>query len=342
MLYELKNIQRIFEGRTVLNISQLSIEAGKIYTLIGPNGAGKTTLLNLLAFLDEPSSGEFYFDGEPVRFSAGSLLAARRRVVLLDQYPILFTGPVWKNVEYGLKVRGVQACERRARVIEMLDLVGMQHFLEADAHKLSGGETKRVALARALALRPEVLLCDEPGANVDKENQEIILSILGKINAAEKTSVIFSTHYLSQGRSLADHTLMLEHGALSDMVHENVYRAVVLRREHGRVQCQLAGRLLLSLPEHIVPSSSDNLKFQIDPDGIVVVSGGDFHQAGQMLSGLVVQVNQDRGRVRICLDVGLKLFFFLSMTEYLKKPPVIGSKLTVVLPDSSLRCGSSW
>ncbi len=342
MLYELKNIQQVFAGRTALNIVQLAIEAGKIYTLIGPNGAGKTTLLNLLAFLEEPSSGELYFHDERVAYSSGSLLGLRRRVVLLDQYPILFTGPVWKNVEYGLKVRGVAASERRTRVIEMLDLVGMQHFIEAEAHKLSGGETKRVALARALALRPDVLLCDEPGANVDQENQEIILSILSKINQTEQTSIIFSTHYLSQGRSLADHTLMLEHGSLSDMVHENVYRVRVVRHENGRVFFQLTGGLLLSLPDDRVPSSAENIKLQIDPDAIFVVASGDGNVEEQRLSGHVVQVNQDRGRIRICIDVGVKLYIFLAMTEYLKNPPAIGGKITVALPDSSMRCGSSW
>lgn len=342
MLYELKDIQREFKGRIVLNIPQLTIERGKIYTLIGPNGAGKTTLLNLLAFLDEASHGELYFNGERVLFSSAHLLNMRRRVVLLDQYPILFTGAVWKNVEYGLKVRGVPAGERRERVAEMLDLVGMHRFIEAEAHKLSGGETKRVALARALALRPEVLLCDEPGANVDKENQESILAILQKINATEKTSVIFSTHYLSQGRSLADHTLMLEHGTLAGMVHENVYRASVQRRENGRVYCQVSGRILLSLPEHAVPSAAENLKLQIDPDGVVPAPGEAVPQAANVLTGHVIHINQDRGRVRIGLDLGLKLYFFLSMAEYLKNPPVIGGKLTLAIPDDSLRCSSSW
>lgn len=342
MLYELKNIKREFKGRVVLEIPELAIEQGKIYTLIGPNGAGKTTLLNLLAFLDEASHGELYFNGERVLFSSAQLLSMRRRVVLLDQYPILFTGPVWKNVEYGLKIRGVPARERRERVAEMLDLVGMHRFYEAEAHKLSGGETKRVALARALALRPEVLLCDEPGANVDKENQESILAILQKINTTEHTSVIFSTHYLSQGRSLADHTLMLEHGTLAGMVHENVYRGIILRRENGRVHCQVAGRILLSLPEHAVPPEAENIKLQIDPDGVALMTGGQACKAENMLLGHVIHISQDRGRVRIGLELGLKLFFFLSMTEYLKNPPVIGGKVMVAIPDDSLRCSSSW
>jgi tungstate transport system ATP-binding protein len=338
MLFELKNLQRRYQGKVVLDIPSLEIEAGRIYTLIGPNGAGKTTLLNLLAFLDEPSRGDLFFHGKRVVFASKKLLSMRRQVVLLDQYPILFTGPVWKNVEYGMKVRGVPANQRHPRVIEMLDLVGMQDFYHADAHSLSGGETKRIALARALALRPEVLLCDEPGANVDKENQEIILGILGTINETEQTSVIFSTHYLSQGRSLADHTLMLEHGTLADIIHENIYRALIIERENGRVRCQVAGRQLLSLPEAIVPPGQTAFKLQIDPEDIHISTEKEASPTTNIVTGHVININQDRGRVRIGLSLGLKLYFFLAMKEYLKKPPVIGSKLTVTLPDSCLRC----
>jgi tungstate transport system ATP-binding protein len=341
MLYELNNVMREYKGRVALNIPHLEIEAGKIYTLIGPNGAGKTTLLNILAFLDQASSGELRFVGERVAYSAKQLLALRRRVVLLDQYPILFTGPVWKNVEFGLKIRGMGKAERQQRVHDVLDLVGMKSFVEADAHKLSGGESKRVALARALALRPEVLLCDEPGANVDKENQEIILSILSRINGTEKTSVIFSTHYLAQGRRLADHTLMLEHGMLSTMVNENIYRGLVIKRHNGRTECQLAGRFLLSLPTEMIEGNIKDFKLQIDPEGIVYAPEyDDSMDNNNIVTGHVEQINQDRGRVLIGLDIGIKLFFFLPMAEYLKQPPVIGSKVTVALPDSSFRCTS--
>lgn len=337
MLYELKNIVREFKGRKILDIPELWIEAGKIHTLIGPNGAGKTTLLNVLAFLDKPDSGNVQFAGEQLTYSAKQLLSLRRRVVLLDQYPILFTGPVWKNVEYGLKVRGISTAEREGRVKEMLALVGMQRFVEADAHKLSGGETKRVALARALAVRPEVLLCDEPGANVDKENQEIILGILERINHEEKTSVIFSTHYLSQGRRLADNTLMLEHGMLTDMVNENIFRCSMVSRENGRITCHVAG-CLLSFPEHLLPYDMVEFKLHVDPERVVYSPDDLSFGEKNVLTGHVIQINQDRGRIRIGIEVGFKLFFFLSMKDYRKAPPIIGGKVAVYLPDSSLRC----
>ncbi len=220
MLYNAAEMTRTFKGRQVLRLEHLAIEPHKIYGLIGPNGAGKTTLLNLLAFLDKPTTGSLQFQGQVVGYGKQQLLELRRRVVLVDQYPILFTGSVWKNVDFGLKVRGITKKLRASRVEQALELVGMEDFRRADAHKLSGGETKRVALARALAIEPEVLLCDEPTANVDEENQEIILRILQSINSEHRTSIILATHYLAHSRRLADHTLILEHGKLSTRTDE--------------------------------------------------------------------------------------------------------------------------
>ncbi len=215
MLYKATNLTMEFKGRKVLNLADLAIRRHTIYALTGANGAGKTTLLDLLAFLVQPSSGRLQFCGQDVLYRRKDLLNLRRQVVLVDQYPILFTGPVWKNVAFGLAVRGVPKKIRNRQVDEALELVGMQEFRSADAHTLSGGESKRIALARALIIEPEVLLCDEPTANVDERNQEIILDILERINTEKKTSIIMATHYLEQSRRLAHNILVLEHGMLS-------------------------------------------------------------------------------------------------------------------------------
>ena len=186
MLYEMNGVERNLGGRKILDIASLTIRPERIYSLSGPNGAGKTTLLKLLAFLEKPNSGEMRFRSEQVIYNENDLLNLRRQVVLVDQSPLLFTGTVARNVEFGLRVRKVGSAERRERVLEALQQVGMVGFIEAEAHKLSGGETKRVALARALAVRPKVLLCDEPTANVDSENQRIILDILADLNRQRK------------------------------------------------------------------------------------------------------------------------------------------------------------
>lgn len=218
MLYSAESLTKVFKKRSVLNLRDFHLQKQQIYALIGANGAGKTTLLNILALLEPVTEGTLVFCGREVQYKRQELLELRRRVVLVDQYPILFTRSVWKNVAFGLKVRGFSRAMCKERVEEALEYVGMEDFRYADAHRLSGGESKRVAMARALAVNPEVLLLDEPTANVDAKNQDIILQVLQKINEKKRTSILMATHYLAQSRQLAHQTLLLENGEVSTVV----------------------------------------------------------------------------------------------------------------------------
>ncbi len=336
MLYKLEKLQRCHGSRTILNIDALEIEPNRIYTLIGPNGAGKTSLLKILAFLDKPTSGKVYFLDKQVSFDDKQLYTLRRQVVLLDQNPIMFTGSVWKNVEFGLKVRKVDARIRRRRIEEALELVGMENFFDYDARGLSGGETKRVALARALVLQPEVLLCDEPTANVDNENQEIILHIIERINKERKGSIIFSTHYLSQGQRLADHTLLLQNGTLSDIASDNIYRVNVIDSTEEGCLCQLTGQLFLRLPAHAFPAETKVAKVHIDPDSIIFNPKTTSSAEGNLLSGHITDLAQDSGRIRVVIDVGVKLTAVLSMVQYRLEKPAIGDKMQIFVPHSGI------
>ena len=340
MLYRLENLKRSHGSRIVLNIDKLEIGPNLIYTLIGPNGAGKTSLLKILAFLDKPSSGSLQFLEKTVSFEEKQLYALRRQVVLLDQNPIMFTGSVWKNVEFGLRVRNVSSKVSRERVEEALDLVGMANFADYDAQRLSGGETKRVALARALVLEPKVLLCDEPTANVDNENQEIILKIIRRINQERQGSIIFSTHYLSQGQRLADQTLLLQNGTLSDMASENIYRVTILDSQEGGSLCQLSGQLFLKFPIHFFPDNVKVAKLHIDPNSIVLNPKATIPADGNLLSGHVTDLSQDSGHVRVVIDVGVKLAVVLAMEQYRLEKPGIGDKIPVFIPNSGICCTS--
>ncbi|HYA03694.1 MAG TPA: ATP-binding cassette domain-containing protein, partial [Syntrophobacteria bacterium] len=136
MLYELADLKKIYGGRTVLDLPTLSLEQGRVIGLLGPNGAGKTTLLEILAFLLTPTSGDLRFGGEPVDFTSDRLIELRRRVVLVQQHPIMFSASVASNLAFPLKVRKVPK-QRWERVIaDLLDLVGMTDFKEARAYTL--------------------------------------------------------------------------------------------------------------------------------------------------------------------------------------------------------------
>jgi tungstate transport system ATP-binding protein len=335
-LYKLINVKKIHGSRTVLDIGDLEILAGEIYTLIGPNGAGKTTLLKILSFLDLPSEGRMHFMGEEVGLGEKYLYAFRKKVVLLDQSPIMFTGSVWSNIEFGLKVRGVAEADKKRRIEAVLDLVGMTRFKDYNARGLSGGETKRIALARALVLQPEVLLCDEPTANVDGENQEIILSIIEKINKEQNTSVIFSTHYLSQGQRLAHHSLLLQHGSLSDKANENIFRITVAGTEGGKALCQLTGQLLLRIPQAALPEDTSCAKIHIKPGLLTFGPDNGDRTDGNVVTGHVTDLTQESGSVRLGIDIGVKLVLTLPMQKYLGEKPGIGEKLDVFIPDEAV------
>ncbi|MCF6188336.1 MAG: ATP-binding cassette domain-containing protein [Desulfobulbaceae bacterium] len=337
MLYEATGLTRTFKGRTVLNLEHLAIESHAIYALIGPNGAGKTTLLNLLAFLDRPTTGTLQFRGLVVRYNRQQLLELRRRIVLVDQYPILFTSSVWKNVGFGLKVRGISKKLRAHRIEQALELVGMEQFRQADAHTLSGGETKRVALARALAIEPEVLLCDEPTANVDEENQEIILQILQRINREQRTSILLATHYLAQSRRLADHTLMLEHGTLSDPASENIYRCRVTRHDANTLCCQLPGGINLLLPHQPFAAVQEHCKVFINPQEIRFVAEQEKETRKNRLTGRITRVELNKKTVRITIDCGVQIHLLQTMQDYYRSPPLVGQEKTIALPDSGFR-----
>ncbi len=215
MIYHISQLTKIYGTRTVLDIPSLRIEPGWIYALLGANGAGKTTLLNILGFLEIPTNGNIFFHSKKVQFSESSLHPLRKTVIIVDQHPILFTTTVYKNLEFGLKIRKIPKKERELIIKESLELVGMRHLAAAPAHRLSGGETQRVAIARALAVNPKVLLCDEPTSSVDAENQVAIIKILKQINALKKITILFTTHDRLQVSSLAHHTLVLKDGRLA-------------------------------------------------------------------------------------------------------------------------------
>ena len=341
MLYNITHLKKIYGARTVLDIERLTLEKGKVYTLTGPNGAGKTTLLKMLALLSSPTSGDIEFLGKKVQFNDKSLYQARKNVVLLDQNPIMFTGTVRENVGYGLKIRKVDKGEIERRVHDMLDLVGLKKFVDHDAQALSGGETKRVALARALAIEPQVLICDEPSANVDNENQEMILDALAQANRQHGTSIIFSTHYLSQGHRLADKALLLQNGSLSDILNENIYRSFVVEKKSEFSLCQLSGQVSLQVSTELL-GDCDEVKVWLDPETITyeLVSSGSAQQSVQVnrLSGHLVEVGRQKGMVKLCVDTGVKVVVYSSYEKYRRHGLLLGDKIIIDVPLSSIRC----
>jgi tungstate transport system ATP-binding protein len=332
-LYELHGVTRRYEGRTVLNLDELTIPDAGATVLLGPNGSGKSTLLDILAFLKPPDTGRMRFKGRNVKFNENHLQALRRKVVLVPQHPILFTTSVYKNVEYGLKVRGEEKSARERAVAEALDLVGMSDFYAVKSHKLSGGETQRVAIARALACRPEVILFDEPTASVDVEHQAVIERIVRDIADLGRAAVIFSTHDHRLARRLAHRRLYLVSGCLTEPVHDNVFTVQIADGGNGLAHC-LAGDLLVARVE---TSTRGKSGISLDMKTLRLAGPGDDPGAGVALTGKITRMAYEGEGVRVLVDAGLPLRVLTDKATLDRLGLTIGDDARVVIPPEAVQ-----
>jgi len=206
-----------------LEIGSLDVAEGGILAVVGPNGAGKTTLLALLAFLLRPRRGRIELFGRDAWAADDGGALARRDAVLLAHHPYLFKGTIGDNVAFGLKLRKLPDAEARPRVAEALALVELDGWGGKSVSGLSAGQVQRVALARALALRPRALLLDEPTANLDAALGRRTEAVLSEAGRDWGTTVVFSTHDLSQASRLAQDILYLSDGKRVEFSHENCF-----------------------------------------------------------------------------------------------------------------------
>lgn len=221
VLYELHSVVKVYDGRRVLSVEELAVRRGEILAVVGPSGAGKSTLLRLLNFLETPTTGRIVFESQSYNAQRMPPIGVRRRITTVFQRPMLLNRTVRANVAYGLHVRGIR--DAQSAVDRVLAQVSMDALEGQVAKQLSGGEAQRVALARAMILGPDVLLLDEPTANLDPHNVAQIESIVGRLNDDEKTTMVLVTHNVFQARRLADRVALLLNGELVEVAESNVF-----------------------------------------------------------------------------------------------------------------------
>jgi len=203
-------------GRVILDIPAFEVPAGTMLAVLGPNGAGKSTLMRILAGLRAPTSGALEFrpaDGGPLAGEAAAE-ALRRRSAFVFQAPYLWTGSVRRNLELGLRFRGLDDAEVGRRVDAIAAQLGLGTVLDRNAGELSGGEVQRVALARALVLDPEVLFLDEPSSNLDAEAHAALREDLDRVARARAGAIVLATHERPDAFYLADSIAVLREGRL--------------------------------------------------------------------------------------------------------------------------------
>ena len=221
---EIKNIVHQYNGKTVLNIEHHVFNTAAIHAVLGQNGSGKTTLLSIMGLLLKPTSGTILFDGIDVYNNHNTVSQLRPALTTVIQNPVLFDTTVEKNIEFGLKIRGTPREERATIVDECLEMVGLEGFQKRKARELSGGEAQRIAIARALAIKPEVLFLDEFTSNVDEKSIEVLENVITTANKTYGATIFLVTHDTSQAYRLADTVVNLFEGRVIGPSLENLFR----------------------------------------------------------------------------------------------------------------------
>ena len=198
---ESKNISRRFgSGDTeviALDNVSMEIEEGEFTAIIGPSGSGKTTLLQLIGGLDNPDSGSITLSGSNIAEMSGNQLSDFRRDhigFIFQAYNLIPVLSAEENIEYIMLLQGIASSERKKRVQEMLSIVGLDGLAERRPAQLSGGQQQRVAVARAMASNPDIILADEPTANLDSKTGIALLEVMRELNRAHNVTFVFSTH----------------------------------------------------------------------------------------------------------------------------------------------------
>jgi putative spermidine/putrescine transport system ATP-binding protein len=211
---DLSDLTRVYGTVKALDGLTLHLEPGELVALLGPSGCGKTTALRILAGLDDPTAGTVAVDGRDIT----RVPANKRDMGMVFQAYSLFPHlTVLDNVAFGLKLRGKAKAERTSRAADMLDLVGLAEHKQKYADQLSGGQQQRVALARALAIRPQVLLLDEPLSALDAKVRVALRDEIRRVQLEVGTTALFVTHDQEEALAVADRVGVMSQGRLEQI-----------------------------------------------------------------------------------------------------------------------------
>lgn len=298
---QFENVTQVFGDFTAVDGIDMTIPAGKLTTLLGPSGCGKTTSLRMLAGYTRPTSGRILIDGNDVTRTPPE---KRGLGMVFQSYALFPHMTVAENVAYGLKLRRTPRPERDARVAESLELVGLGHLAGRKPRALSGGQQQRVALARAIAIRPRLLLLDEPLSNLDARLRVQMRSEIRRIQAETGLTVVLVTHDQDEALEMSDEMILMRAGKIMQQgapaevfgSPKNRFVADFLGYENF---IQTAGSLVTVRPEHleIVPGT-------VSPAGGLalpaVVTDVAYRGVDQIIT---VTSRDDNGQVTLMSDV---------------------------------------
>ena len=312
-LYQLSSLSFSYHGRKALDLDGLHIEQNRVTAVVGPNGSGKSTLFDILAFLRQPDAGTLSFRGKPVSGTGKALL--RRQVGYVQQKPYLMRMPVRDNIGLGLKFRGENRHAMDTTVNALAAELGLTALLDRDADKLSGGEIQKVALARALALQPEVVIMDEPFTYLDEVTvHEIEGWITGQQETRAKT-VIFSTHDRLRAQSLSDNVVNLINGCAYPFSSGNLFNGTV-DVDNNTFS---AGQARFTVPENV----KSGHKLFIDPKHLVISTERLSSSMRNNFFGTITAMSAVNGEIHLTIksDVTFHAVITRQSLEELKLQP---------------------
>jgi molybdopterin-binding protein len=320
-------------GDVVLDVPSLGVEEGEVLAVIGPNGSGKSTLLRVVDLLERPTAGDIvYWDGSRLsRLGRRERVGLARQMAMVFQEPLLFRRSVRANVAYGLRARRVEKEEARRRVSETLEMLGLEGFEERYAPSLSGGEAQKVALARALAVRPRLLLLDEPFASLDHPTRQTLRAEISVLLRRIGTTCIYVTHDHLEALEMADRLAVLIGGRIrqvgspvevfsrpasrevADFVGaENLVEAVAVASGRGSTEVKVDGVRLEIACEH--PPGS-RLLLMIHPEEVTLLresAGVAESSARNLLPGTVEDLTLMGALYKVRLDCGFPLISYVT------------------------------
>ncbi|MBP7231306.1 MAG: ABC transporter ATP-binding protein [Syntrophaceae bacterium] len=318
-------------GVTVLDIPELKVEDGRILALIGPNGAGKSTLLLTLAGLLKPSQGKLFYKGQPIETNADRF-DMRRSVSVVFQEPLLLNTSVEKNVALGLNFRHCSAAEIKSGVEESLDYFGIRGLAARSAKTLSGGEAKRVSLARAFALKPKVILLDEAFNSLDPPTRETLMDDLRNILETTKISAVMALHDREETLRLAQDAAVMvagqivQAGAVSEVFNkpnsqfvasfvgtETILEGEVKSAHSGMLEIGVNGTMLKATG-HFVPGQK--VFCCLRPENIIVSNVlPENTSARNVLEAKITGSSRQAFFYKLHLDCGFPLVAYVTVSS---------------------------
>lgn len=270
-MLSIRNATRAFDDKPVLRGVNLDVDRGEIVCLLGPSGCGKTTLLRIAAGLERADSGDVLLNGQSI---IDTPVHTRDFGLMFQDFALFPHMNVEKNVEFGLRMKGMEASERQTRTHEVLALVGLEGFERRDVGQLSGGERQRVALARSLAPNPRLLMLDEPLGSLDAALRERLVVDLRMIIKRVGLTALYVTHDQREAFAIADRIALMNAGQFEQIgAPAEVYRrpeTVFAARFLGLNNIIPAGTFGIAAPDH----SAETLL--LHPDGIMQNDGGNI------------------------------------------------------------------